>query len=146
MDHTAQHLVTTLKARRLTVAFAESMTCGQAAYLLSGCSGASEVLKGSVVCYSPDMKMQLFNISQSTINKHSCESMNVTRLLAGRLRNLIEAEIYGAIGLAGRQRNQGKASRYGFFLCVLPGQIPCDPEVIPGYADSDQKESLSLLI
>jgi nicotinamide mononucleotide (NMN) deamidase PncC len=35
------------------------MTCGLAAHLLSTCKGTADVLKGSVVCYTPEVKKSL---------------------------------------------------------------------------------------
>lgn len=101
MDKRIALFIKTLKAKELTLAMAESMTSGLAAHLLSGVPGTSDVLKGSVVCYRPEVKTGLMGISKSLIGRYSCESMEVTEALAKKLPKLIGADIHAAItGLA----------------------------------------------
>lgn len=93
--------IRTLKEKQLKLALAESITCGLAAHLLAGVPGTSEVLAGSIVCYSPEVKTGLMGIGESMIRRYSCESMEVTEALAKKLPKLIRADVYAAItGLA----------------------------------------------
>lgn len=101
MKKKAQKLIKVLKEKRLTLALAESVTGGLAAHRLSGCSGASEVLQGAVVCYTPEVKTSLMKIPQKMIEAHTCESGKVTEVLAQHLTTLIKADIHAAMtGLA----------------------------------------------
>lgn len=97
----ANGLVQYMKTNGLTLALAESMTCGLAAVKLSSCIGVSNVLLASLVCYTPKAKMQLLHVKQATIRRHTCESTEVTVEMAENLSKLIEADVYAAItGLA----------------------------------------------
>jgi nicotinamide-nucleotide amidase len=113
-------LIGQLKEKKLTLALAESMTCGMAAYKLSGTKGVSDVLKGSIVCYTPEVKQSLMKIPQSLIEKYTCESMQVTEALVNKLAKLIPADIHAAItGLASSGGSETKQKPVGtVFFCV----------------------------
>jgi nicotinamide-nucleotide amidase len=94
-------LIRLLRDNSLTIAFAESMTCGLLAHLLSSVSGSAGVLQGSIVCYDEDVKITLLRIKPSLIQKHSAESRKVTDAMAKKLRQIIPADNHGAnTGLA----------------------------------------------
>lgn len=120
MSEKRRELVRTLKAKQLTVAMAESVTCGLAAHKLSTLPGVSEVLTGSVVCYTPEVKTGMLGVPQKLIEKHTCESAQVTRSLAERLSKLIEADIHAAVtGLASPGGSETKTKPVGtIFLSV----------------------------
>lgn len=101
MEKNTARLIRLLKEKNLSLALAESMTGGLASHGLCGVMGAADVFRGSIVCYTPKVKKELFGITQKQIDKHTCESQAITDLLAKRLKKLIEAEIYAAVtGLA----------------------------------------------
>jgi nicotinamide-nucleotide amidase len=120
MDAKISAFVHKLKDKELKVAFAESMTCGMLAEKLATCIGTSDVLAGSIVCYQPEVKKELFKVPQRMIDKYSCESMQVTELLAKNLTKLITADIYAAItGLAAPGGSESKSKPVGtVFFCV----------------------------
>lgn len=112
--------IRTLKEKQLKLALAESMTCGLAANLLAGVPGTSEVLAGSIVCYSPEVKTSLMGISQSMIKRHSCESMEVTEALVKKLQKLIPADVYAAItGLASAGGSETRDKPVGSVFLVV---------------------------
>lgn len=114
-------LVQTLRQRGLTLALAESVTCGLAAHQLSTCIGTSDMLMGSIVCYSPDVKTELLGVSASAIERYTAESQEVTDLLARKLKPLIKADIYAALtGLAAPGGSESKDKPVGtVFLSVF---------------------------
>lgn len=120
MKKAAKKLVKKLKENNLTLALAESMTCGLAAHKLSGCVGVSDVLAGAIVCYTPGVKQKLLGISKTTILKHTCESKEVTEELSKKLSKLIKADIHAAItGLASEGGSETKEKPVGtVFLSV----------------------------
>jgi nicotinamide-nucleotide amidase len=113
-----------MKSKGLTLAIAESMTCGLAANKLSRATGTSDVLLGSIVCYSPLLKMSLLNIDKAQIKKYSCESKEVTQAMAVGLSKMIEADVYAAItGLASPGGSETKEKPVGtVFLCLKIGK------------------------
>ncbi len=114
-------LVRLLLKNELTIAFAESVTCGLAAHQLSTVIGTSSVLKGSIVCYHESVKKDLFGIPSGVIKKHTAESRHVTELLAKKLKRLVEADIHAAItGLAAPGGSETKVKPVGtIFFSVL---------------------------
>jgi nicotinamide-nucleotide amidase len=121
MNSNVNSFVKKLLGKGLTVAFSESVTCGMAAEKLSACKGASDVLKGAVVCYSPEVKTGLLKIPEQVILKHTCESQKVTDLLAKNLSNVIKADIYAALtGLASAGGTENKDKPVGtIFFSVI---------------------------
>ncbi len=113
-------LVGILKEKELTLGLAESVTCGMAAYKLSNVKGISEVLRGSIACYTPEVKMSLLGISKRMIDKYTCESMEVTQALVTQLPKLIPADVYVAVtGLASSNGSESKTKPVGTaFICV----------------------------
>lgn len=113
-------LVRKLKDKRLTLALAESVTCGMISFKLSNVKGISEVLKGGIVCYTPEVKNKLLGISKKTIEQHTCESMQVTEGLVKHLPQLIQADVYAAVtGLASSNGSESRNKPVGtVFMCV----------------------------
>ena len=113
-------LVKTLKEKELKIALAESVTCGLAAHKLSTFPGVSEILAGSIVCYTPEVKTGLLGVPKRLIEKYSCESVQVTKSLAERLRTLIKADLHAAVtGLASPGGSETKNKPVGsIFLSV----------------------------
>jgi nicotinamide-nucleotide amidase len=120
MNKEINSFVKQLKAENLTLALAESITCGLAAHKLSTCKGISEVLKGSVVCYNEDVKKDLLKIPQKMIDKYTCESAEVTALLVKNLKRLIKADVHASLtGLASNGGSEGKGKPVGtVFFCI----------------------------
>jgi nicotinamide-nucleotide amidase len=113
-------LIKTLREKKLTLAMAESVTCGLAAHKLSTMPGVSEVLVGSIVCYTPEIKISLLKVPKKLINKYSCESAQVTRSLVQNLCKLIKADLHVAVtGLASPGGSETKNKPVGtIFISV----------------------------
>lgn len=120
MNKKINDFVKSLQEQKLTLALAESITCGLAAQKLATCKGTSEILKGAIVCYSPEVKMSLMKIPGKVIDRHTCESMEVTKQLALNLAKLIDADIHAAItGLASPGGSETKQKPVGtVFYCI----------------------------
>lgn len=120
MDKRVALFIRTLKEKKLKLALAESVTCGLAAQLLAGVPGTSEVLAGSIVCYSPEVKTALMGIPESMIERYSCESMEVTEALAKKLPELLGADVYAAVtGLASPGGSETKGKPVGSVFLVV---------------------------
>lgn len=112
-----------MKTKGLTLAMAESMTCGLAANKLSLTPGTSEALVGSIVCYSPLLKMTLLKVPKRQIETYTCESKEVTQTLAMNLSKIVKADVYAAItGLASPGGSETKEKPVGtVFFCIKKG-------------------------
>src|ERR1051325_3869179 len=126
MERAVNRLVKLLEKKKLTIAFAESMTCGLAAHQLSTVKGTSCVLAGSVVCYRKEVKEELLKVPKHLIKKHTAESQQVTDALAKNLGKIFHADIYAAItGLAAPGGSETKAKPVGtvFFTFIYKNKL-----------------------
>jgi nicotinamide-nucleotide amidase len=97
----AYKMMALLREKKLTLALAESMTCGLMAHRLGNMPGTTEVLKGGIVCYDPAVKTSLCKVPAEMIAQYSPESQAVTDMLAKNLPQLFDADIFAAVtGLA----------------------------------------------
>jgi nicotinamide-nucleotide amidase len=121
MQKSNTRIVKFCKENNLTLAFAESMTCGLAAHQLSQVKGTSDAFKGSLVCYNGDVKSNLLKISKKLIGKHTAESQQVTDEMAKKLKRIFSADVYAAItGLATPGGSETKSKPVGtVFFAVL---------------------------
>ncbi len=121
MKRIANSFIKKLNAEKLTLALAESITCGLAANKLSSCIGVSDVLTSSIICYTPEAKMQILGVKKATIDKYTCESPEVTKQMAQYLPKLIKADLYAAItGRASADGSETKKKPVGtVFYCVM---------------------------
>jgi nicotinamide-nucleotide amidase len=107
-------LVKFLQSKKLTLALAESMTCGLAAHTLSTVQGTSDVLMGSVVCYHEDAKKCMLGVSKQILKKHTAESQQTTDAMVKKLSRLMPADIHAAItGLASPGGSETKRKPVG---------------------------------
>jgi len=91
----------TLLASGKTLAFAESCTGGLATSLLVSISGASKVLKESVITYSNESKIRL-GVSESTLDLYGAVSEHVALEMAEKVRSQANTDIgVGISGVAG---------------------------------------------
>lgn len=107
--------------KKLTLALAESVTCGLASHQLNIVKGTSDVFMGSIICYNEKVKIDLLKVKPSLIKKYTAESQQVTDALARNLSRLIKADVYGAItGLNTDGGSETKSKPVGtVFLSIL---------------------------
>lgn len=78
-------LVDLLRENDMTISFAESITGGTLATMITGVSGASDVLRESYITYSNKAKEKLLNVKPDTIEAHSVVSEEVAREMSDGL-------------------------------------------------------------
>jgi nicotinamide-nucleotide amidase len=137
-----------LAEKDLTLSLAESITCGLASHQLSTAPGTSDVFRGSVVCYSSEVKRSLFGVSKKMLRKHTAESPQVTRKLAKNLSKVIPADIQAAItGLASADGSESKKKPVGtvFFCIVLKRKTINERHVFRGTPLQVRKKAVKML-
>jgi nicotinamide-nucleotide amidase len=98
-----------LKARRKSVAAAESLTGGSLAVRLTSAPGSSEFFKGSAVCYTVEAKRDLLGVSKETIDGPGVVSEECAREMAQGARRVFDADIGVALtGVAGPDPHDDK--------------------------------------
>ena len=103
-----ENLITFLKAKKITVAAAESASGGYLSYLLTKIPGSSKVFKGSIVVYSLEAKNKFFKIPFPLLKKTRGVSKEVAILLAKGVRKLFKTDLgLSIVGFAGPGIKQG---------------------------------------
>lgn len=98
-----------LASRNLTLSSAESLTGGLFIEELIRIPGSSSVIKGSVVCYTNEVKANVVKVSQETLDSDGAVSESCARQLAENIRELMGSDIgIGFTGVAGPGTSEGK--------------------------------------
>ena len=78
----------TLRDKKLTIVCAESITAGLLSSTISSVSGASDVLKGSIVTYSKELKIAILKVVPEIIEKNTAESIETTTAMVIGLKEI----------------------------------------------------------
>ncbi|OON68768.1 CinA family protein [Hymenobacter sp. CRA2] len=95
-------LVKKFLQHKLTLALAESCTCGWVAAQMAPATGVSEVLLGSVVTYHAEAKQRLLGVKKKTLEEYTAESQQIANEMVEGLHKALPADVCAAItGLFG---------------------------------------------
>jgi nicotinamide-nucleotide amidase len=98
-----------LISRNVTIASAESLTGGLFAQQLTAIPGASQTVKGSIVCYTNEIKERLLNVSEEILKADGAVSESCAKALAENVRALFQTDIgISFTGVAGPSLQEGK--------------------------------------
>lgn len=111
-EHELTGLVHTLRARGETVATAESLTAGLVCAVLTAVPGASAVVRGGLVVYATELKVELAGVDRALVGAHGA----------------VHPEVAAQLALGARQRC---GSTWGLGLTGVAGPDPQDG-VAPG--------------
>jgi len=101
-EKAAARLVEEFTAGHYTLALAESCTAGLVSDLVARVSGASKVLWGSFVCYSPESKKRMLRIDGAFLEKHGLVSAETAGEMALRALDIAGSAVGASVtGLAG---------------------------------------------
>ena len=85
-----------------TIATAESCTAGLLSVRLTDVPGSSEYFNGGIVCYSNELKHDLVNVKQNTLDQYGAVSEETAGELAVNIAKNLKSEIgVGITGIAG---------------------------------------------
>jgi nicotinamide-nucleotide amidase len=91
-----------LVSKKKTIALAESCTGGFLAHCFTQHSGSSEYIKGSLVAYSNDIKINVLGVKSETIEQYGAVSEQTVLQMAENVRKLFKADIgIATSGIAG---------------------------------------------
>lgn len=101
-DDLAAVVLDLCRARGLSIGVAESCTGGMLGARLTAIDGASAVVRGGVIAYHNDVKINLLGVSRATLDEHGAVSDEVVRQMAAGARHATKATVGLAItGIAG---------------------------------------------
>jgi len=108
-----------LRKPRLTLAVAESLTCGHVQARIGAVSGASEYFLGGVTAYSLEQKVRLLGVNRAHARRVNCVSQRVAVEMAQGACTLFGADLAVATtGYAEPSRADGvKAPMAWWALC-----------------------------
>ncbi len=81
-----------LTEKNMTLATAESFTGGSIAELITAIPGASEYFLGSIVSYATSVKVNVLNVPQELVDKHSVVSPQVAKAMASNIKRITGAD------------------------------------------------------
>jgi nicotinamide-nucleotide amidase len=97
-----------LQEKQLTVAAAESLTGGLFQKELTAIPGAGSLLKGGVVCYTPEVKQNVLNVKKETIINDGVVSSQCAKELAENVAQMMKSDIgISFTGVAGPDTLEG---------------------------------------
>jgi nicotinamide-nucleotide amidase len=118
-----EELVNLLKEKNMTISAAESLTGGMFQQGLTSFTGASSIIKGGVVCYTNEVKHNILNVKQETIEKYGVVSEECARELAENVSSLISTDIgISFTGVAGPGELEGKPVGTVYIGIALKGR------------------------
>ncbi|WP_088285161.1 CinA family protein [Kineosporia sp. A_224] len=116
----AREVVTTLTARGLTLATAESLTGGLLAARVVDVPGASAVLRGGVVAYATDLKHLLLGVDADLLAARGAVDPDVAAAMALGVRERLGADVgVATTGVAGPDPQDGHAAGTVFVAVSL---------------------------
>ncbi len=116
-----EELVAVLKENNLKITFAESCTGGLLSACIVSVADASAVFDGGFVTYSEQMKCELLDVKEDSIQKYGVVSEKVAVEMAIGAAQKIGADIaVGVTGFAGPKKNENDSTVgtvcFGFYI------------------------------
>jgi len=105
-----QVIVKMMQNKQLSIAAAESLTGGKFIEKLVSVPGASEVVRGGIICYHPQVKIDVLHVPERVIAEQGTVSEECALHLAKNVREEMNTEIgISFTGVAGPGEIEGKA-------------------------------------
>ncbi len=110
-----------LKAKKLTMATAESFTGGLFGKRITDIPGSSEYFLGGIVAYSYRAKEKLLKVNKATLMKYGAVSAETAKEMATNIKNILNADIgVSFTGVAGPSLQEGKPVGLAYIgICYL---------------------------
>ncbi|WP_224773297.1 competence/damage-inducible protein A [Metabacillus idriensis] len=105
----ADELLRHLRQRDMTISAAESLTGGLFSDHLTAVKGTSDVFKGTIVCYTNEVKQSILKVSKETLENRGAVSEQCAREMAEQIRKMTNSDIgISFTGIAGEDPVEGK--------------------------------------
>lgn len=143
----AASVVAGLRASGQTVAAAESLTGGLVCAALVDVPGASAVLRGAVVAYQPDVKVELLGVDAALVAEHGTVNAEVAEQLAVGVRERLDATWgLGTTGVAGPGPAEGHSAGTVHVAVAGPGGVTSRELRIHGDRDHVRRSAVRAVL
>jgi PncC family amidohydrolase len=132
-----------LRAKRLTLAIAESCTGGLLGHLITNVPGSSDYFRGGVITYSDEAKERLLRVAHETLAKHGAVSEATALEMARGARDLFRSDLALAItGIAGPGGGtEEKPVGLVYIALAAPDRELCERHVWQGDRGENKRRS-----
>lgn len=115
-----------LRKPRLTLAVAESMTCGRVQAKIGEISGASEFFLGGITAYTLDLKVDQLGVNRAAAKKVDCVSGEIAEQMARGVCELFGADMgVATTGYAEPSADQNISAPFAWWaLAMRRGRAP----------------------
>lgn len=139
--------VAALVSAGATVATAESLTGGLVCATLVSVPGASDVVRGGVVAYAPDLKIELLGVADELLVQKGTVDGDVACAMAEGVRQRLSAT-YGmaTTGVAGPEPSEGKPAGTVHIAIAGPGGVGSRLLDLPGDRDTVRQGTVDALL
>ncbi|HLS04040.1 MAG TPA: nicotinamide-nucleotide amidohydrolase family protein [Actinomycetales bacterium] len=135
-------LIQTLVRRAESISCAESLTGGLVTSELIRPTGASEVVKGGLVAYATDIKLNVLGVPDEVISRHGTVSEETALAMARGARKLF-GSYWGVAttGVAGPGEHEGKPAGT-VFIALVGGASGAEISRVQHHAFSGSREAV----
>lgn len=134
-------VVSILKEKKLTAAFAESCTGGLCAKRVTDISGASSVFHCGVVSYSNEIKHRVLGVRKESLRRYGAVSPLIAAEMALGVKKLSGANFGVSVtGMAGPESDDPNISVGVIFIAVTDGNFLCLKELNTGHSGKDCRD------
>ncbi|MFQ6117082.1 MAG: CinA family protein [Candidatus Bipolaricaulia bacterium] len=132
-----------LRAKRLTLATAESCTGGLLGDMITDVPGSSDYFVGGVISYSDEAKERLLGVRRETLMEEGAVSEETAREMARGARDLFHSDLALAItGIAGPGGGtEEKPVGLVYIALAAPGEELCERHVWQGDRGENKRRS-----
>lgn len=104
-----QEFIEILKTKNITLGVAESLTGGLLSATIVNISGASQIYKGAIIAYAPEIKTQLLSVDPQVIQTQGTVCSQVAIQMAKGVKQALQADLtISTTGVAGPGPHENK--------------------------------------
>jgi len=143
----AAMLVDALRERGETVAFAESLTGGLVCATLVAVPGASDVVRGAIVAYAPDLKTSLLGVDgQLLATSGTVAAATAEAMARGAAERLGATYGLATTGVAGPDPSEGKPAGTVHVAVAGPGGVQARLMRLQGDRQTVRRSSVTAVL
>lgn len=141
-----QELGKVLIGKNLSISSSESLTGGLFGSTLCEVSGISKVYKGSIVAYQNEIKVNILNVKEDTINQYGAVSLECAYEMVKNTQKIFNTDICVSFtGNAGPLSSEGKPVGMVFVGIYYLGEIEIMELNLKGTREEIRKDCIRMI-